>query len=101
MFSATWPKEIQQIATTYCTKNTVHIKIGDLEAATVQGLTVNSDITQEVVVVRDKMAKFDKFKALVQKLTENNTVMKKFIVFCARKCDVDKLDRLIRKDMQL
>ena len=48
MFSATWPKEIQQIATTYCTKNTVHIKIGDLEAATVQGLTVNSDITQEV-----------------------------------------------------
>ena len=49
MFSATWPKEIQQIATTYCTKNTVHIKIGETDMTnTVQGLTVNSDITQEV-----------------------------------------------------
>ena len=49
MFSATWPSEIQNIASTYCTKNTVHIKIGETDMAnTVKGLTVNSDVTQEV-----------------------------------------------------
>ena len=66
MFSATWPKEIQQIASTYCTKSTVHIKIGETDMAnTVQGLTVNSDITQEVQVVSDKLAKFPTFKVLM------------------------------------
>ena len=58
-------------------------------ANTVKGLTVNSDITQEVMVVRDKRAKFDHLKTLMKKLTENNKVMKKIIIFCLRKCDVD------------
>lgn len=90
MFSATWPKEIQRIASTFCTKNVVHIKIGETDMAnTVKGLTVNTDITQEVQVVRNKMAKFDALKALMTKITEGNKVMKKIIIFCLRKCDVD------------
>ena len=50
MFSATWPREIQRIASTYVTKNTVHIKIGknDNENPTERGATANSDNTQEV-----------------------------------------------------
>ena len=56
MFSATWPREIQRIASTYVTKHTVHIKIGNKNskegeenaAGTDRGATANSDITQEV-----------------------------------------------------
>ena len=78
MFSATWPREIQQIASTYCTKCVVHIKIGETDTrATVKGLTVNSDITQEVYVVGDRNSKFDHLKFLLNKLTYNNQVMKK------------------------
>lgn len=61
-------------------------------ADTVKGLTVNSDITQEVIVVRDAWSKFDELKLLMKKLTENNKVMKKIIIFCARKCDVDRVE---------
>jgi len=49
MFSATWPKEIRKIASEFCTRNPVHIKIGETDSNnTVKGLTVNTDITQEI-----------------------------------------------------
>ena len=50
MFSATWPREIQRIASTYVTKNTVHIKIGKNENQSEgdRGATANTDIHQEV-----------------------------------------------------
>lgn len=50
MFSATWPLEIQRVANTYVTKNTVHIKIGKNEDEKLgeRGATANTDITQEV-----------------------------------------------------
>ena len=100
MFSATWPKEIQKIANTYCTKCVVHIKIGETDMAnTVKGLTVNSDITQEVQVVHESLkhvsdawSKFECLKTLMKKLTDNNKVMKKIIIFAARKCDVDRIE---------
>ena len=45
MFSATWPKDIQKLAHSFCQNNTVHIKIGETDSANmVKGLTVNSDI---------------------------------------------------------
>ena len=102
MFSATWPKEIQRIASTFCTRNVVHIKIGETDMAnTVKGLTVNTDITQEVQVVPNKQAKFNAFKTLMTRITENNKVMKKIIIFCLRKCDVDQVERLMLNDWQL
>ena len=102
MFSATWPKEIQRIASTFCTKNVVHIKIGEDEnTCTVKGLTVNADIRQEVWVVKDKMAKFGALKTLMTKITENNKVMKKIIIFCLRKCDVDQVENLMLNDWDL
>ena len=102
MFSATWPREIQQIAATYCTKCAVHIKIGETDQAnTVKGLTVNPDITQEIEVVRDRKVKFDQLKSLMGKLTDNNKIMKKIIIFCLRKCDVDRLERLMLNDRAL
>ena len=63
----------------------------------VKGLTVNSDIEQEVKVVHPR-AKFDEFKKLMETITEKNTVMKKIIIFCLRKCDVDNLENRMLTD---
>ena len=55
MFSATWPKEVKQIAREYCRNNEpIHIQIGELK------LKANKMIRQEVSVVdeTDKYASF-------------------------------------------
>ena len=44
MFSATWPKEIQQLANQYCHIAPIHIVIGSQQGH--DGLTVNKDIKQ-------------------------------------------------------
>lgn len=67
-------------------------------ANTVKGLTVNTDITQEVQIVANKMAKFGALKTLMTRITDNNKVMKKIIIFCLRKCDVDQVERLMLND---
>lgn len=100
MFSATWPKEIQKLAASFCQNNTVHIKIGETDSKNmVKGLTVNTDITQEVQVINDRRYKFDAMKKLMAKITDNNKVMKKIIIFCLRKCDVDNLEGLMLNDV--
>lgn len=99
MFSATWPKEIRKIASEFCTRNPVHIKIGETDSTnTVKGLTVNTDITQEIQVIQDSRTKFDALKKVLEKVTKDNTEMKKIIIFCMRKCDVDKLEGLMLND---
>jgi len=60
MFSATWPKEVKQIAKEYCKSNErCHIQIGELK------LSANSMIRQEVIVV-DEANKYSSFCALLQ-----------------------------------
>ena len=79
MFSATWPKEIRKIAAEFCTKNPVHIKIGETDSAnTVKGLTVNNDITQ-VVHIADQHSKFEALKKVINQMRQQNMLMKKMV----------------------
>jgi superfamily II DNA/RNA helicase len=104
MFSATWPLEIQRVANTYVTKNTVHIKIGkndDEGAGGDRGATANTDITQEVSIIMNPRAKFDALKNVMKKVTKNNTEPKKILIFCLYKMNVDRLEGNMLNDRDL
>jgi ATP-dependent RNA helicase DDX5/DBP2 len=47
-FSATWPKEVQELAHSYCNVEPVHVQIGNLE------LTANTKIRQEIIFTEDE-----------------------------------------------
>ncbi|EGR32101.1 hypothetical protein IMG5_097150 [Ichthyophthirius multifiliis] len=45
MFSATWPKQVRNMALDFCQMNPIHIQIGDMEN------NVNDDIEQQIEIV--------------------------------------------------
>jgi Superfamily II DNA and RNA helicases len=49
MWSATWPREVQQLALEFCKQNPIHVVIGDTD------LTVNSCIKQHVEFMEERM----------------------------------------------
>ena len=95
LFSATWPKEVEQLANEYLT-NPVRINVG---AANV--LNANKDITQTVEFVQDS-EKVDKLKAILDELVKQNDetdgknianekTHAKAIIFVAKKASCDIL----------
>jgi len=81
MFSATWPKEVQQISRGY-TKDPIHVQIGSLE------ITANNKITQKLKQIESTMEKDKEFYSDVKKhlMTGN-----KILVFVNQKREADRL----------
>ncbi|CUG93502.1 ATP-dependent DEAD/DEAH box RNA helicase, putative [Bodo saltans] len=79
MFSATWPKEIQALASTF-QRNFIRIHVGSTE------LVANPDVTQRFVLTQE-FGKFDELKK-VMALHKG----KRVLVFCKTKRTADQLE---------
>ncbi|CAD8168831.1 unnamed protein product [Paramecium octaurelia] len=78
-FSATWPNEVQRLANSLCNQDPIMLQLGE------QGLSVNKNILQEVIIVYEN--KFDKFAELTDRLQGQ-----KLLIFCQKKSDTQKLE---------
>ncbi|CAK71981.1 unnamed protein product (macronuclear) [Paramecium tetraurelia] len=78
-FSATWPKEVQKLANFLCNENPNLLQIGE------QGLSVNKNIQQEIIIVYEN--KFEQFVELAERLKGQ-----KLLIFCQKKIDTQKLE---------
>lgn len=95
MFSATWPKEVQDLARDYCYTEPVTVRIGK-EDSVKGGLTVNKDIEQHIEVLDGG---YDKYDALIRLISENcRERPQKLIIFCATKRGADELERNLRTE---
>jgi ATP-dependent RNA helicase DDX5/DBP2 len=82
MWSATWPREVEQLADQVFTGEPIRIQIGD------ENLTVNSDIHQSFFFM-DESNKLDKLSELLNQITKDND--QKILVFSNKKADCDNL----------
>lgn len=87
-FSATWPKEVKNIASQFVTNRTVHIFVGGVE----DRLQANKAITQHVDIVQP----FDK-TARLQSILRSKPPGTKIIIFCSTKRMCDQLSRQLRE----
>ncbi|CAD8062381.1 unnamed protein product [Paramecium primaurelia] len=78
-FSATWPNEVQRLANSLCIKDPILLQIGE------QGLSVNKNIQQEIIIVYEN--KFEQFVELTERLKGQ-----KLLIFCQKKIDTQKLE---------
>jgi len=81
MFSATWPREVQQIASGY-TKDAIRIQIGSLE------LTANNNIDQTFKQIESHVDKDKQFYGDIKDLLLDR---KKCLVFVNQKREADRL----------
>merc|ERR1712176_1377945 len=87
MWSATWPKEIQNLARDYLDEY-YQVTVGSLD------LTGNKDVTQIIEVCNDP----DKYRSLLRYLRENLTQKDRVLVFVETKKGCDMLTRSLRMD---
>ncbi|XP_053945022.1 ATP-dependent RNA helicase p62 isoform X1 [Anastrepha ludens] len=88
MWSATWPKEVKQLAEDFL-GNYIQINIGSLE------LSANHNIRQ-VIDVCEEHDKEDKLKSLLSEIYDTSENPGKIIIFVETKRRVDNLVRFIR-----
>ena len=79
--SATWPAEVESLAFELCTNSPIKIKAG------AEDLTLNSSISQKVLIVQDS----DKRKRLFDLLRELDDAKSKIIIFVKTKKSCEKL----------
>ncbi|GME39890.1 atp-dependent rna helicase dbp3 [Neofusicoccum parvum] len=92
MFTATWPKSVQELASTFM-KSPVKITIGDNPTGE---LRANTRITQTVEVVEPR----DKEYRLVQLLKEHTAGSKKndrILIFCLYKKEATRVEESLRR----
>jgi len=87
MWSATWPKEVQNLASDYLHEY-YQVTVGSLD------LAGNKDVTQMVEVTTDQ----DKYRNLLRYLRENLTSKDRVLVFVETKKGCDMLTRSLRMD---
>ena len=58
MFSATWPKEVRNLANSFCTSAPIQINIGR-DGTSGGGAVANEDIQQTVKVLDNNYAKYE------------------------------------------
>lgn len=88
MFTATWPPEVRQLASTFMNQQVVKVSIGEVDE-----LHANKRITQHVDVV----APFDKegkFLGLLRKYCKNKD---KVLVFALYKKEASRIERLLHQ----
>ncbi|KAM0720449.1 hypothetical protein Q7P37_004585 [Cladosporium fusiforme] len=88
MWSATWPKEVRQLAADY-QSNWIQVTVGSME------LSANHRITQQVEVVSE-FEKRDKMLKHVEKIMEDKN--NKVLVFTGTKRVADDITRFLRQD---
>ncbi len=87
MWSATWPKEVQNLARDYLHEY-YQVTVGSLD------LAGNKDVTQTINVCSDG----DKYRNLLRYLKENLTQKDRVLVFVETKKGCDMLTRSLRMD---
>jgi ATP-dependent RNA helicase DDX5/DBP2 len=87
MWSATWPKEVQNLARDYL-RDYYQVTVGSLD------LAANKDVTQIVEVCSDQ----DKYRNLLRYLRETLTTKDRVLVFVETKKGCDMLTRSLRMD---
>lgn len=87
MFSATWPKDVQKLASDFL-KDFIQVNIGSME------LTANQNITQTVEVVTD----FEKRNKLLKHLELISNENGKVLIFVATKRVADDITKYLRQD---
>lgn len=88
MWSATWPREVRQLAEDFLGKY-VQINVGSME------LSANHNIKQ-IITVCDDSSKEDELQQLLEKIHENDTNPGKILIFVETKRGVDSIARFIR-----
>ncbi|XP_069124751.1 uncharacterized protein [Argopecten irradians] len=83
MWSATWPREIQQLSATYL-NNPVHIRIGSMD------LMVNPNISESFIMASPR-EKFEKLLDLLADIATNYPDECKTLIFTQRKRTADEL----------
>lgn len=89
MWSATWPREVQQLANDFLHHSYIHINIGSAD------LSANHNILQ-IVDVCEEWQKEQKLARLLEEIGCENGA--KILVFTETKRKCDELTRLMRKD---
>lgn len=89
LWSATWPKAVEDLSKNLCQNRPVQIRVGN------EGLTINPNITQTVMVV-DEFDKQNEVKRLIRSATNNPK--DKVLVFVATKRCCDSVASLLSKD---
>merc|ERR550539_733385 len=89
MWSATWPKEVQQLAKEFLNHNYIHINIGSMD------LSANHNILQ-IVDVCEEWQKEQKLARLLEEIGSDGH--SKILVFVETKRKADELTRLMRRD---
>jgi len=95
MFSATWPKQVINLAKKFLTKsnNIYQVIIGSKD------LNCSHNITQNVIVLESSSQKLDKLKGLINDtLGEDKKSNKKILIFAATKKSVDWLNDILWED---
>jgi ATP-dependent RNA helicase DDX5/DBP2 len=97
MWSATWPREVRNLAKSICVDQPVHIQIGSEE------LTANHQIHQVAELVTGEKEKMDKLFSLVLPqlyLTDAGERIEdaKMLIFCNTKDTVDYLTKKMREE---
>ena len=87
MWSATWPKDVQNLASDYL-HDYYQVTVGSLD------LAGNKDVTQVVEVCSDQ----DKYRTLLKNLRESLTAKDRVLVFVETKKGCDMLTRSLRMD---
>jgi len=87
MWSATWPREVQQLAQDYL-QDYYQVTVGSLE------LTGNKDVTQNIVVCSDQ----EKYSHLLKFIQDNLSEKDRVLVFVETKKGCDMLTRSLRMD---
>lgn len=87
LFSATWPKEVQRLASDF-QKDFIQVNIGSME------LKANHNVAQEVTVCTD----FDKRGKLIKHLDQISSENAKVLIFVGTKRVADDLTKYLRQD---
>lgn len=91
LFSATWPKEIQNLAHDFLKPNAIQINVGDVDT-----LVANKDITQTILMISES-EKTSKLEELLKEASGENSDSNgakehpKIIVFVSKKITCDEL----------
>lgn len=89
LWSATWPDEVNELSTKLCKNRPITIKVGD------DGLTINTAITQHVLIVDDNEKKRELIKIVRSKVVSEND---KVLIFSATKRNCETLAEMLEKE---
>lgn len=89
LWSATWPPEVDELSRDLCKNRPITIQVGD------EGLTINTAITQHVLVISDRDKRKEMFKILRSNARAPDF---KVLIFSNTKKNCDNLAELLNND---